>query len=253
MPSRSCSGSGVADAGDDVLALRVLQVVAVDALLARPGVAGEGDAGAGVHAEVAEHHGHHVDRRTEVGRDALLAPVEDRARRVPRLEDRAHGEVHLLARVGRELAAGVLTHDALERVDDAAQVVLVEVEVVVAAAGLLGGGDGVLEVLAVDVEHRLAEHLDQPPVGVPGEPLAAGLLGQALHRLVVEPDVEDRLHHAGHRELRSGAHRHQQRVVGVARADGASPARAPRGGCSPRRAARPAPRRCPGRSCRLRW
>ena len=46
----------VADAGDDVLALRVLQVVAVDALLARGRVAGEGDAGAGVHAEVAEHH-----------------------------------------------------------------------------------------------------------------------------------------------------------------------------------------------------
>ena len=47
---------GVADAGDDVLALRVLQVVAVDALVAGGRVAGEGDAGAGVGAEVAEDH-----------------------------------------------------------------------------------------------------------------------------------------------------------------------------------------------------
>ena len=39
---------GVADAGDDVLALRVLQVVAVHALRAAARVAGEGDAGAGV-------------------------------------------------------------------------------------------------------------------------------------------------------------------------------------------------------------
>ena len=206
----------VADAGDDVLALRVLQVVAVDALLAGARVAGEGDAGAGVHAEVAEHHRADVDRGAEVGRDALLAAVEDRARGVPRVEDRADREVHLLARVGRELAAGLVADDALERVDDAAQVVLVEVEVVRGAAGLLRRVDGVLEVLAVDAEHGLAEHLDQPAVGVPGEPLAAGLLGQPLHRLVVEPDVEDRLHHAGHRELRAGAHRDQQRVVGLA-------------------------------------
>ena len=92
---------------------------------------------------------------------------------------------------------------------------LVEVQVVLGAAGLLRGLDGLLEVLALDVEHGLAEHLDQPPVGVPGEPLAAGLLGQPLHRLVVEPDVEDRLHHAWHRELRAGAHRHQQRVVSL--------------------------------------
>ena len=47
---------GVADAGDDVLALGVLEVVAVDALRAGRRVAGERDAGAGVHAEVAEHH-----------------------------------------------------------------------------------------------------------------------------------------------------------------------------------------------------
>ncbi len=71
---------GVADAGDDVLALGVLEVVAVDALLAGGGVAGEGDAGAGVHAEVAEDHRDHVDRRAEVVEDALLAAVEDRAR-----------------------------------------------------------------------------------------------------------------------------------------------------------------------------
>ena len=50
----------------------------------------------------------------------------------------------------------------------------------------LGGVQRVLEVLAVDAEHGLAEHLDQPPVGVEREPLVAGLRGQAAHRLVVE-------------------------------------------------------------------
>jgi hypothetical protein len=70
---------GVPDPGHDVLALGVLQVVAVDALGAGARVAGERDAGARVHAQVAEDHRDHVDGGAEVGRDALLAAVEDGA------------------------------------------------------------------------------------------------------------------------------------------------------------------------------
>ena len=81
-------GQGVADAGDDVLALGVGQVVAVDALLAGGRVAGEADAGAGVGAEVAEDHRAHVHRGAEVVRDPLAAPVDPGAVGVPRLEHR---------------------------------------------------------------------------------------------------------------------------------------------------------------------
>jgi hypothetical protein len=66
----------VADARDDVLALGVLQVVAVDATPAGGRVAGERHAGAGVVAPVAEDHGHDIDSRAEVLRDAFLTPVE---------------------------------------------------------------------------------------------------------------------------------------------------------------------------------
>jgi hypothetical protein len=52
-----------ADAGDDVLALGVDQVLAVDEVLAGARVAREADAGAGIVAHVAEHHGAHVHRR----------------------------------------------------------------------------------------------------------------------------------------------------------------------------------------------
>ena len=72
------------------------------------------------------------------------------------------------------------------------------------------------EGLVVDAEHRGAEHLQQPAVGVGGEPLVTALARQALDGLVVEADVEDRLHHPGHRELGAGAHRHQERVDRVA-------------------------------------
>src|ERR1019366_3239565 len=111
-----------------------------------------------------------------------------------------------------------LPHDALETFHDPVQVAGVEVEVVAGALGLLRLVDGVLEGLPLDAEHRLAEHLDQAAVGVPGEPLAAGLLGQALHRLIGQADVEHGLHHARHGELGSRPDADQERVRWVAEA-----------------------------------
>lgn len=203
-------------AGDDVLALGVGQVVAVDALGAGGGVAGEGDAGAGVLAEVAEHHAADVDRGAQVVRDALLAAVEPGAVAVPGVEDGVDGEVHLLARVLREVPAGLALDDALEHLDQLLQVRGVEVEVVGGALGVLGLVQCLLEQLAVDAQHGLAEHLDQAAVGVPGEALVAGLRDQAGHRGVREADVQDGVHHAGHGELGARTHRDEQRVVGLA-------------------------------------
>ena len=104
----------------------------------------------------------------------------------------------------------------LNRVHDRVQVGGVQVQVVLGALGLLGLLHHVLEGLAVDAEHGLAEHLDQAAVGVPGEPVAAGLLGQPVHGLVGQADVQHCLHHPGHRELGPGPHADQQRVGRVA-------------------------------------
>ena len=206
---------GVADPRDDVLALRVRQVVAVDAGLPRRRVAREADARPRRLAEVAEHHAHHVHRGAQVVRDALAAPVQPRAVGVPRVEDRLDRHVELLARVLRELAAGLLDDDLLERLHEHAQVLRGQVDVGRGAHRGLALVQRRREQVPVDPEHGLAEHLDEPPVGVPGEPLVAGELGQPLHGRVVEPDVQDRLHHPGHRELRPGADRDQQRLVEV--------------------------------------
>jgi hypothetical protein len=60
--------------------------------------------------------------------------------------------------------------------------------------------EGGLEVLVLDAHDDIAEHVDQAAVGVVGEAAVAGLLGEALDGLVVEPEVEDGVHHAGHAE-----------------------------------------------------
>ena len=207
---------GVADARDDVLALRVLQVVAVHALRPRGGVTGERDAGAGVLAHVAEDHRADVDRGAEVAGDPLLAAVEHGPLGVPRLEDRPHREVELLARVLRELAAGVLEDQRLVRRHQAGQVLGGEVDVVAGAPLVLERVQLLVECRRLDAQHRRAEHLEQAPVGVEREPLVTAHRGrEAVHALVVEPDVEDGVHHPGHGELRPGAHRHQQRIRGI--------------------------------------
>ena len=67
-----------------------------------------------------------------------------------------------------------------------------------------------------NVEHYAAEHLDQAAIGVVGEARIVAALGQAFDRLVIQAEVEDGVHHAGHGELRARAHADQQRIVGAA-------------------------------------
>ena len=73
-----------------------------------------------------------------------------------------------------------------------------------------------LEVVGRHAEHDLAEHLHEAAVGIPGEARITTLGRQALHGGVVEAEVEDRVHHARHREHGARAHADEQRLVGIA-------------------------------------
>jgi hypothetical protein len=68
----------------------------------------------------------------------------------------------------------------------------------------------------LDPEHDVAEHRHEAAVGVVRKAVVAGQLGQARDGLVVEAEVEDRVHHPGHRDARTAAHRDQERVRGPA-------------------------------------
>jgi hypothetical protein len=84
---------------------------------------------------------------------------------------------------------------------------------------VLGLLERVLEGVGGHIHHDLAEHLDEPPVRVAREPqVVAGLGGEPGDRRLVQPEVQDRVHHARHRELRAGAHAHEERVMRIAEA-----------------------------------
>ena len=100
--------------------------------------------------------------------------------------------------------------DLLVGVDQVAQQLGRHLGVRGGAGQLLGRVEEGVELLARELEHDPAVHGDEAAVRVEGEALVAGLLGQALDRAVVEPEVQDGVHHAGHGELGARAHRDQR-------------------------------------------
>ena len=211
-----------ADAGYDILALGVDEVFAVEEVFTRRGVAREGYARRRVAAHVAEYHGLYGDGRSPLGGDVVELAVEDGAVVHPRTEYGAYGAPELIPGTCREVLAGLLLDGSLEVPDQLLQVVGRQVGVVLHAAFVFLLLDDYLERVVVffrfgfHAQHHVAVHLYETAVRVPCETGVARALGDGFHGLVVHTQVEDRVHHAGHRSAGSRAYRHQQRHLLVA-------------------------------------
>ena len=213
---RLTDGHRGADAGDNVLALRVHQILAEEGVLAGGRVAGEADAGAGGVAHVAEDHALHVDGGAQPVVDAIDAAIGLGAVAVPTAEDGVAGCDQLLQRVLREVLAALLLDELLVLDDDLFEGLGAEEVVQLDALARLGAVEDVLKLLLADVEDDGAEHLDESAIGVVGEAGIVAAAGEAFDRAVVEAEVEDGVHHAGHGELGAGADGDQQGVFGRA-------------------------------------
>ena len=207
---------GVADPGDDVLALGIHEEVAVGAGGAGGGIPRKTHPSSRVVVPISEDHRLHVDGGAEIVRDALAHAVGNSAGAVPGAEHGLNGATELVHRRFRERCPGVLLDDALELVHEGFQGLGRYVGVCGGATRLLGLLEGFVEGGARHPEDDAAVHLDKASVGVKGEPLIAGLSRQALDGGVVKTEVEDGVHHPGHRELGAGPDRHEQRLGGVA-------------------------------------
>ena len=208
-------GGGGAHAGHHILTLGVDQVLAEQGLLAGGGVAGEGHAGARLIPGVAEDHRLHVDGGAPVVGDLVHAAVDVGPGIVPGAE---HGLDSLheldLGILGEVLPLLILV-ELLEQNHQVLHVLGVQVHVVRHA--LLGFDlvDDLLKALLRQLHHHVGEHLDEPAVGVVGEAGVVGELGQPLHHHIVQAQVQDGVHHAGHGGPGAGAHGHQQGIFGI--------------------------------------
>ena len=213
---QGCDGGRRTDAGHDVLALGVDQVFAEQLLLTGGGVAGEGHAGTGVRASVAEHHHLHVDCSTPAVRDVVHAAIVVGARVVPRAEHGLNGFHQLDLRIGREILTLLLLVVSLEAGGHLLHVVGVEFGIELDALFFLHLVDDLLEILLGKLHDDIGEHLHETAIGVVGETRVAGLLRQTLHHGGVEAEVQDGVHHAGHGRTGAGTHRNEQRVDRIA-------------------------------------
>ena len=208
-----------ADAGNDVFALCVGEELAHELLLAGGGVTGEGDAGTGVVVQVAEDHRHDVDGGAPGIGDVVVAAIDVGAGVVPGAEDRADRFVKLDLRVGGEVRADLLFILSLELLGKLLQVGSGQLNVELDAALFLHLVDELLKVLLADFHDDVGEHLDEAAIGVVNETLKLGVGVAGDHRLdnvVVETEVEDGIHHAGHGGAGAGADGDEQRVGEVA-------------------------------------
>ena len=205
------------DPGDDVLTLRVGQVFAVQLPLPGRWIAGESDAGSRVVTHVPEHHRLDVDRGAEVMRNAVVVAIVGGSLVVPRLEHRADRRTQLLHGILGKPHTRVALDDRPVLGDQLLERRRAEVGIGLRLLALLDRVERFLEELTVDSENDLAEQLDEPAMRVERETPVLGQRSKTLERGRVEAEVEDRVHHSGHREFRSAADTHEERIARVAK------------------------------------
>jgi len=116
-------------------------------------------------------------------------------------------------RLLRKLLAGLLLHQLLVFDDDLFQRLGAQLVVELEALALLDAVENLGKFGLVNIQNDVAEHLDKAAVGVIGKAGIVAEFGQSLDRMVVEAQVQDGIHHAGHGELCARAHRNQQRII----------------------------------------
>ncbi len=206
---------GRADAGHHVLTLRVGEELRVEPPLAGARIAREADTRAGGIAQVAEHHRHHADGGAPVGGDVVDAPVLHRLLAEPGVEHRADGEIELLTRLLRKRRVGARGDDVLVRLRELAELGGRDFGIALDAEARLQGGEMLVERLAPDTEDDVAEHRDESAVAIPGESLVPRPGREAFDGRIVEAEIEDRLHHAGHRHARARPDGDEQRALWI--------------------------------------
>ena len=117
----------------------------------------------------------------------------------------------MLGLVGN-VAAGGLTDGRFEIADNLLQLIGAQLVVQFDAGPFFVFGQNALKGIVVYVHHHVGVDLEEPPVGVVSGTSVTHQRGQAINYLVIDAQVQDGVHHSGHRDFGPGAHRQQQRV-----------------------------------------
>ena len=171
---------------DHIFALRIQQELAVKLLVAGRRIARKTHAGGAGVAQIAEDHRLHVHRRAQHVIDSVDAAISLGALVLPGTEYRVARHHQLLVRILREIAFGMFLDYLLVFRDDFLQRLGIEVSIERGFFLFLLGVEDFFEFFFLNLQHHVAEHLDQAAVGIVGKARVVAALGQRLHALIVQ-------------------------------------------------------------------
>ncbi len=202
------------DTCHNVFTLSIYEIFAVEEVFAVGGVAAEAYACSRSVAHVAEYHSHHADSRAPFIRYSFHLTIEDSTFVHPTAEHCADGAPKLFDRIVGEVFAGAFFDGGLEENDEFFEFVNAKVLVKFHAAFGFNFFDNFFErvdvgfVNGLHFEHHVAVHLYEAAIGVVNEVGVVGFLHHTFGNFVVQTEVEDSVHHTGHRSAGSGTNRH---------------------------------------------
>ena len=118
--------------------------------------------------------------------------------------------------LGIQGSIDVLRENPLEGLDELLQILGRKLGIDANTSDQACPGQRVLEQVSVDAHDDIGKHLDKAAVAIPGKTRVLRLRDEALDGIVIEAQVKDRVHHAGHGERSARTNRHKQRIGGVA-------------------------------------
>ena len=142
----------------------------------------------------------------------VVRAVVDGTLGIPRVEYGADRKIELLVHVLREVALGFAFDDVEILRNQRFPIGSRKLRIGLDAELRLRAVEQMIEMFFVDLEHDARKHRDEAPVRVVGETIVIRELRKSGNGLAVQPEVENRVHHPGHRHARTAAHRHEQRI-----------------------------------------
>ena len=204
------------DPRNNVFALGVHQIFAVEVFVTVGGVTRKRNAGTRSFAHVAEYHRLNVNRGTPVAGDVVHAAIYDCAGVVPAAENGFDGADQLNLGILREVLALFLQIERFVTFDQFFQVVCGQFGVEFDALSFFDFVDDLFKEVFTDADNDVGVHLNESAIAVVSETGIVGQFGKAFDRHVVQTEVEDGVHHTGHRSSCAAADGNEEGVLAVA-------------------------------------
>jgi len=151
----------------------------------------------------------HIDGGSEHVIDIVNAPVSLRALVSPGAEDGISSHDELFARVLGKVPPHVLLNNFLVFLNHFLQSPGIQLRVELSLLLFLLFLEDFVESEFGNFKNDIPEHLDETSVRIVSKPGIVASPGQRFHALIVEPEVEDSVHHSRHGELCPGAYADQ--------------------------------------------